>query len=259
MAKELKVEEKLKYLYELQKVDSKINEIEILKGELPMEVQDLADSITAMEGRIDKQKVQVEDFQGQIAMYKANITEAEGLITRYEKQLDEVKNNREYDALTKELELARLDIQLAEKRIRDTTAKLDNKAETIGANEEKLSSKKEDLTLKKKELEEIITKTEKEEEKLNKKRERSQKKIVGDLNDRYERIRNQYKNGLAVVFIERDSCGGCFNSVPPQIQLEISLRQRIIDCEHCGRILVDDHIETSLEKLALKQEAAQEG
>ncbi len=257
MAKELKVEEKLKYLYELQKVDSKINEIEILKGELPMEVQDLADSITAMEGRIDKQKAHVEDFHGQIAMYKANITEAEGLIKRYEKQLDEVKNNREYDALTKELELARLDIQLAEKRIRDTSAKLENKEETITVNEEKLASKKEDLTLKKKELEEIITKTEKEEEKLTKKRERSQKKIVGELYDSYERIRNQYRNGLAVAFIERDSCGGCFNSVPPQTQLEISLRQRIISCEHCGRILVDDHIETSLEKLAQQQQEEQ--
>jgi predicted nucleic acid-binding Zn-ribbon protein len=254
MAKELKVEEKLKYLYELQKVDSKINEIEILKGELPMEVQDLEDSITDMESRIVKQKAQVEDFHGQIAMYKANITEAEGLIRRYEKQLDEVKNNREYDALTKELELAKLDIQLAEKRIRDTTGKLENKEETISVNEAKLSSKREDITLKKKELEDIIAKTEKEEEKLGKKRERSQKKIAGDLYNKYERIRNQYKNGLAVVFIERDSCGGCFNSVPPQTQLEISLRQRIIECEHCGRILVDDHIETSLEKLAQQQQ-----
>ncbi len=255
MAKELKVEEKLKHLYELQKVDSKITEIEILKGELPMEVRDLEDSIVAMEQRIEKQKGQLEDFQGQISMYNANISEAEGLIKRYEKQLDEVKNNREYDALTKELELARLDIQLAEKRIRDTTGKLESKEETVSANEAKLVSKREDLELKKKELEEIISKTEAEEEKLGKKRMRSQKKIDTKLYDRYERIRKQYKNGLAIVHVERESCGGCFNSIPPQTQLEITLRQRIISCEHCGRILVDDNIQTSLEKLKAKEEA----
>lgn len=255
MAKELKVEEKLKHLYELQKVDSKITEIEILKGELPMEVRDLEDSIVAMEQRIEKQKGQLEDFQGQISMYNANISEAEGLIKRYEKQLDEVKNNREYDALTKELELARLDIQLAEKRIRDTSGKLESKEETISVNEAKLVSKREDLELKKKELEEIISKTEAEEEKLGKKRMRSQKKIDEKLYDRYERIRKQYKNGLAIVHVERESCGGCFNSIPPQTQLEITLRQRIISCEHCGRILVDDNIQTSLEKLKAKEEA----
>ena len=255
MAKELKVEEKLKHLYELQKVDSKITEIEILKGELPMEVRDLEDSIVAMEQRIEKQKGQLEDFQGQISMYNANISEADGLIKRYEKQLDEVKNNREFDALTKELELARLDIQLAEKRIRDTSGKLESKEETISVNEAKLVSKREDLELKKKELEEIISKTEAEEEKLDKKRQRSQKKIDGKLYDRYERIRKQYKNGLAIVHVERESCGGCFNSIPPQTQLEITLRQRIISCEHCGRILVDDNIQTSLEKLKAKEEA----
>lgn len=255
MAKELKVEEKLKHLYELQKVDSKITEIEILKGELPMEVRDLEDSIVAMEQRIEKQKGQLEDFQGQISMYNANISEAEGLIKRYEKQLDEVKNNREFDALTKELELARLDIQLAEKRIRDTSGKLESKEETISVNEAKLVSKREDLELKKKELEEIISKTEAEEEKLDKKRQRSQKKIDGKLYDRYDRTRKQYKNGLAIVHVERESCGGCFNSIPPQTQLEITLRQRIISCEHCGRILVDDNIQTSLEKLKAKEEA----
>ena len=249
MAKELKVEEKLKHLYELQKVDSKINEIEILKGELPMEVKDLEDSINAMENRIGKQNEQIEEIHGQIAMYKANIMEAEGLIKRYEKQLDEVKNNREYDALSKELELARLDIQLAEKRIRDSKGKLENKEETKAVNESKLESKKEDLVLKNKELEEIISKTEKEEEKLNKKRDRSQKKIDEKLYNRYEKVRKQFRNGLAIAFVERDSCGGCFNKVPPQTQLEISLRQRIITCEHCGRVLVDQHIETPLEKL----------
>ena len=239
---ELTVEEKLKGLYELQLIDSQIDELEILKGELPMEVRDLEDEIIGLETRFRRIKENVEDMEGEISRYQANIAEANALIERYTKQSDNVKNNREYEALTKELEMQRLDIQLFEKKIKETNVGLSAKQETLKSTEDRLNAKKADLTAKKVELEAIQEKTAKEEEKLRKKSEKANKKIEERLLKAYNKIRSSYRNGLAVVTVERSSCGGCFNQVPPQLQLEITMRKKIIACEHCGRILVDDTI-----------------
>ncbi|MEO1712624.1 MAG: C4-type zinc ribbon domain-containing protein, partial [Bacteroidota bacterium] len=192
--------------------------------------------------RIRRLEENIDDIQGEISKHRSNIAEAEALIQRYEKQMDNVKNNREYDALSKELELQRLEIQLSEKRIRENDIALNNKEETLKASKERLDAKVKDLEAKRVELAKIIEKTEKEEEKLKKKSERARKKIEDRLLKAYDRIRTNYRNGLSVVTVERNSCGGCFNKIPPQIQLEISMRKKIIACEHCGRILVDDHI-----------------
>lgn len=242
MAKELTVEEKLKYLSELQDIDSQIDEINILKGELPLEVSDLEDDIEGMNTRIHKLKDKIDDLEGEIAKHHSNISEAEALILRYEKQMDNVKNNREYDALSKELELQRLEIQLSKKKIKEAEGQLEKKVETLNVNEERFAAKSKELETKRVELQEIIEKTEKEEEKLQKKSEKARKKIEDRLLKAYSKIRENYRNGLAVVKVERDSCGGCFNKIPPQVQLEIAMRKKIIACEHCGRILVDDMI-----------------
>jgi predicted nucleic acid-binding Zn-ribbon protein len=242
MAKELTVEEKLRLLFDLQQIDSQIDEFEILKGELPMEVKDLEDEIAGMETRIGKLVNNVEDLEGEISKHQSNIKEAEALIARYEKQMDNVKNNREYDALSKELELQRLEIQLSNKKIKEARHFLENKQETLEANKIRLENKNKDLETKKVELQQIITKTEKEEEKLKKRSDKARKSIEDRLLKSYDRIRTNYRNGLSVVTVERNSCGGCFNKIPPQVQLEIAMRKKIIACEHCGRVLVDENI-----------------
>ena len=250
---ELTIEDKLKSLYELQIVDSKIDALEILKGELPMEVKDLEDEIAGLETRFRRNNEAVEDLEGEISRYQANIQEANALIERYTRQSENVKNNREYEALTKELEMQRLDIQLFEKKIREATVTLEAKQETLKNTREKLEAKKADLATKKVELEAIQEKTSKEEEKLRRKSDRAKKKIEERLLKAYTRIRASYRNGLAVVTVERNSCGGCYNKVPPQLQLEISMRKKVIACEHCGRILVDENI---LKKKEKKEEVA---
>ena len=242
MAKELTVEEKLKYLNELQNIDSQRDEFKILKGELPLEVSDLEDDIEGMKTRINRLKDKIDDLEGEISKHHSNIAESEALILRYEKQMDNVKNNREYDALSKELELQRLEIQLSKKKIKEADIQLEKKVETLKANQERFDAKSKELETKKVELQDIIEKTEKEEEKLIKKSERARKKIEDRLLNSYDKIRTNYRNGLAVVHVERDSCGGCFNKIPPQVQLEIAMRKKIIACEHCGRILVDETI-----------------
>ncbi|MEZ4953987.1 MAG: C4-type zinc ribbon domain-containing protein [Saprospiraceae bacterium] len=245
---ELTVEERLKSLYELQLIDSQIDELEILKGELPMEVRDLEDEIAGLETRYRRNNETVEDLEGEISRYQSNILEANALIERYTKQSDNVKNNREYEALTKELEMQKLDIQLFEKKIKEAKIALETKKETLDSTKERLDAKKADLAAKKVELEAIQEKTAKEEEKLRKKSEKATKKIDERLLKAYTKIRNQYRNGLAVVNVERNSCGGCFNKVPPQLQLEITMRKKIIVCEHCGRVLVDENIMTAKEE-----------
>ena len=189
-------------------------------------------------------KENVEDIEGEISRYQSNVLEANALIERYTKQSDNVKNNREYEALTKELEMQRLDIQLFEKKAREAKVGLDAKQETMTETEGRLNAKKENLAAKRVELEAIQVKTAKEEEKLLKKSEKAKKKIEERLMKAYNKIRSSYRNGLAVVNVERSSCGGCFNKVPPQLQLEISMRKKVIVCEHCGRILVDKDIMT---------------
>ncbi len=240
--KEKTIEEKLKELYELQTIDSELDQIEVLKGELPIEVSDLEDEIIGLETRIGKVKDQISTIEDEIGRHNTLTKENLSNILRYEKQLDEVKNNREFESLTKQIELQKLDIQLAEKRIKDSKMQLDIKKESLADVEAKLDVKKKMLDNKKVELEKIIEKTEKEEEKLNKKSQKAREKIEDRLLAAYDKTRGTYRNGMAVVTVQRDACGGCYNFIPPQIKLEISLNNKIIACEHCGRVLVDEFI-----------------
>ena len=242
MAKELTIPEKLKRLYELQLVDSEIGEINVLKGELPMEVKDLEDEIAGLLTRVNRLQSDIDDANHSLGKHEANIKESESLIERYTKQMDSVKNNREFDALSKELDLQKLEVQLSEKRIREGKKALEGKEETLKAAILRHESKEKDLEIKKVELAKIQEKTEKKEEKLLRKVERCRKKIEPRLLNAYDKVRASYRNRLAVVTVTRDSCGGCFNKIPPQLQLEINNRQKINACEHCGRVLVDDDI-----------------
>lgn len=241
-ANEKTVAETLQELYSLQLIDSSIDEIKILKGELPIEVSDLEDEVTGLETRINRLKANVDDMEGSISSHHANIKEAEALALKYEKQMDNVKNNREYDALSKELELQKLEVQLSNKKIKEIEAQLEVKKATLADADTKFAGKQAELEKKKEELDKIITKTEKEETKLQKKSNSQKKKIEPRLLKSYERIRSRYKNGLAVVTVSRQSCGGCFNKIPPQVQLELGRRKKLIACEHCGRVLVDENI-----------------
>lgn len=241
-ANELSVADKLKQLYDLQLIDSEIDQIGVLKGELPMEVSDLEDEIAGLETRKGRLQNNIESMENDLAKHKANIKEAEGLIAKYEKQMDNVKNNREYDALSKELEMQRLEIQLSEKRSREGASQLSAKKETLKNTDSRLKTKVTDLKEKKVELEKIIAKTEKDEEKLKKQSVKAQKGIEERLMKSYVKLRTAYRNGVAVATVQRNSCGGCFNQVPPQVQLEIGMRKKIIACEHCGRILVGEDI-----------------
>ena len=239
---ELSIENRLKQLVALQEIDSEMDQIEVLKGELPIEVSDLEDEIVGLETRLAKLQEGVDEVETEIARHKVNIEEAKTLESRYKKQLDEVKNNREYDALSKEIELQGLEVQLSEKKIRDAQTKIDAKQETVDEVKGRIDEKKKDLEVKKVELEKIIADTEKQEKKLQKASNAAQKKIEPRLIKAYNKIRERYRNGLAVVTVHRDACSGCFNKIPPQMQLEISMRRKVIVCEHCGRILVDPEI-----------------
>jgi uncharacterized protein len=242
MAAELTIAEKLKLVWDLQQVDSQMDEIQILRGELPMEVSDLEDEIAGLDTRIKKLKVAVKESETDMTRLSGLAKDAEANIKRYQKQLDEVKNNREYEALQKEIELAKLDIQLAEKKLREAKVQFDQKKETLDIAESKFIAKEKDLEVKKNELKGIIEKTEKEEEKLKKQSDKARNGIDARLLKAYDKIRKTYRNGLSVVTVERNSCGGCFNSVPPQVRLEVGLHKKVIACEHCGRILVDNTI-----------------
>lgn len=236
------VEEKLRNLYELQTIDSKTDEIKVLKGALPIEVSDLEDEITGLTTRLEKLNQQMDEIDGRIAKHNENIKTAETLSERYNKQLDDVKNNREFEALQKEIELQSLEIQLSEKRIREANVEKEKKQEVLATTTEKLEAKNSDLTIKKEELEKIIAKTDKEEKTLNNKSQKQRAKIEPRLLKAYDKARNAYRNGLAVVTHRRGSCGGCFNRIPPQLQIEIGLRKELLACEHCGRVLIDHEI-----------------
>lgn len=246
-ATDTSTEDKLRQLYALQRIDSEVDKIEILKGELPMEVSDLEDEITGLETRLKNLQDTVKDIEKEGQKFTARIAECESLIKKYTKQLDDVKNNREYDALSKELEMQKLEIQLAEKKARENGDKVAAKTTVIKEVKDKLKIKKANLDQKKEELEQIIAKTEKEEKALRKAAQVAETKIEERLLKAYHRIRGSYRNGLALVAIERDACGGCFNEIPPQIQLEVAQRKKIIACEHCGRILVDEALASSTE------------
>ncbi|MCX6230768.1 MAG: C4-type zinc ribbon domain-containing protein [Bacteroidetes bacterium] len=245
MAKEadISVETKLIALYTLQQIDSQIDKIRIIRGELPLEVQDLEDEVAGLETRIDNFVQEINVLESAISEKKAIISDCQMLIKRYEEQQNNVRNNREYDSLTKEIEFQNLEIQLSEKRIKEFTIALDAKKEEVDFAQVKLVERKGELDIKKAELDDIIAETEKEETDLIKKSHDNQKMFEERLLIAYKRIRENARNGLAVVKVERDACGGCFNKIPPQRQLDIRMHKKIIVCEYCGRILVDNAIE----------------
>jgi len=240
--KEISVEEKLKALFELQNVDSEVDKIRILRGELPLEVRDLEDEIEGLQTRIKNFEDESKSLQGMVTEKKNAIKESQALIKKYEEQQMKVRNNREFDSLSKEMEFQNLEIQLSEKRIKEYAEQLNDKKLIIEDSKEILDDKKADLDLKNGELEEIISETQKDEEKLLSKSGGFENVIEERLIKAYKRIRENARNGLAVVSVERDACGGCFNKIPPQKQLDVASRKKIIVCEHCGRILVDKHI-----------------
>jgi hypothetical protein len=245
---EVSVEQKLIALYSLQQIDSQVDRIRIIRGELPLEVQDLEDEIIGLETRIENYKEEVIALEKSVKDKQLAIKESQSLIKRYEEQQQNVRNNREYDSLSKEIEYQTLEIQLAEKRIKEYKASLEQKQSEITDAEENLTERQSDLRLKQKELEDIVTETDKEEKTLIDRSNDNQKYIEERLLRAYKRIRKNARNGLAVVQIERDACGGCFSKIPPQRQLDIRMHKKIIVCEYCGRILVDTTIADALNK-----------
>ena len=243
------VEQKLKALYELQTIHTKIDKIRQVRGELPMEVADLEDDVEGLETRIQKIKSELDDLEDDIVTRKNLIKEAQANIKKYEAQLNEVKNNREYEAISKEVEIQGLDIQVSEKKIKEFGYEITTKTQIYEKALADLEGRRADLDAKKAELGTITAETEKEENELNAEAEKASKNIEERLLVAYSRLRGNAKNGLAVVTIQRDSCSGCFNQIPPQRQSDIRQRKKIIVCEHCGRILVD-------EQMALEAETA---
>jgi len=246
--KDLTVEEKLKALFELQVVDSKIDDIKRLRGELPLEVQDLEDEIEGLQTRIQNYEEELEKLNDSIVHKKNEIKEAESLIKKYSEQQNNVRNNREFDSLAKEIEYQTLEIELCEKRIKEYTVKIEEKNEVINESKEILEDRAKDLEAKKAELNSIVSETQKEEEDLENKSENIQEVIEDRLLNAYKKIRDNARNGLAVVSVQRDACGGCFNKIPPQRQLDVRSRKKIIVCEYCGRILVDPDLEEEFKK-----------
>lgn len=237
---ELSVEEKLKALFELQTLHTQIDKIRQTRGELPMEVADLEDEVAGLETRIQKIKAELDELEDSIVTRKNMIKESLAATKKYEVQLSDVKNNREYDAISKEIEIQGLEIQVSEKKIKEHTFEIQNKTEVYEKALAIITERKKDLEIKKAELDTITAETEKEEASIIHKADNAEKKIEDRLLIAYNRLRDNAKNGLAVVTIQRDSCSGCFNQIPPQRQLDIRQRKRIIVCEHCGRILVDE-------------------
>ncbi len=244
---EMTIAEKLKALYDLQLVDTAIDKIRILRGELPLEVQDLEDEIEGLQTRVSKYDDDIESLDKSINGKKQEIANAQDLIKKYEEQQNNVRNNREYDSLSKEIEFQTLEIELCEKRIREFSVLIDEKKVVIDESTGVLNERKLDLENKKKELEDIIDETKKEEDVMEKKSAQLEEIIEERLTTAYNKIRANARNGLAVVPVERDACGGCFNKIPPQRQLDIASRKKIIVCEYCGRILVDSKISEEVE------------
>ena len=233
------VAKKLDSLVKLQSIDSERDELIKVRGALPDEVMDLEDEIAGYQTRVEKQNQELADLEDNINSNKAAIKDAEKLIKKYEEQQMNVRNNREYDAITKEVELQQLEIQILEKRIKESYAKIDAKKEEIDQTKNTLSEREKDLDSKKGELETITKESESDEEKLLKEREKAAKNVEERLFKSYEKVRKNMRNGLAVVPVKRGACGGCFNVVPPQQQAETREKKKIIVCEHCGRILAD--------------------
>lgn len=236
------VEQKLEALFKLQTILSKIDEIRTLRGELPLEVQDLEDEIVGLTTRIEKLTGESDTLKRDIAVMRGKIEEAKALVERYKEQLNDVKNNREYDMLNKEIEFQNLDITLQEKRIREAETGITEREETLQESRHTLDERRADLDVKKAELEEIIAETRAEEDKLREKANSLEMTIEPRLLTSFKRIRRNSRNGLGIVYVQRDACGGCFNKIPPQRQLDIRMRKKIIVCEYCGRIMIDPEL-----------------
>lgn len=240
--KEYSVEEKLYALYQLQTVVSEIDRIKTLRGELPLEVQDLEDEIEGLETRVQNHVDETKELESSIVLQKNKIEESKALIEKYKGQLDDVRNNREYDHLTKEIEFQGLEIEFAEKKIREANAAIKIKDKEVEDAKHALNERKADLKQKKDELDEIVSETKQEEERLRETAKHIETTIEPRLLTAFKRIRKSARNGLAVVYVQRDACGGCFNKIPPQKQMDIKLRKKIIVCEYCGRIMVDPEL-----------------
>jgi len=238
--KEYSVEEKLIALANLQKVESKLDDIAILKGELPIEVRDLEDEIQGLHARETRIEEEINGINDFIEQKKAAISQSQDLIKKYEKQSDNVKNNREYEAITKELEMQTLEVKLAERHIKDANEEIADKARALDVVKKNISNKEANLKVKKGELDKIIAETEKEEQEFKAHSEKARAAVDPRLLTSFDRIRKNFRNGKAVVPVLRDACGGCYNAIPPQRQSEIRQHKKIIVCENCGRILVDE-------------------
>ena len=261
---DLTVEEKLKALYQLQTTLSKIDEIRTLRGELPLEVEDLEDEVAGLNTRIERIKNEIEELKRAIVQRKTNIEDAKASIAKYTEQQNNVSNNRQYDLLSKEIEYQSLEIELCEKKIREATDIIAAKSEELTESEKNMEEREKDLEDKKNELEDIISETRAEEEKLREKAKELETKIESRLLQSFKRIRKNSRNGLGIVYVQRDACGGCFNKIPPQRQLDVRSRKKIIVCEYCGRIMIDpelagvnlEHKDTTEKKSTRRRRAA---
>lgn len=237
---EVSIEDKLRALYSLQSIDSKTDEIHRLCGELPLEVQDLEDELVGLETRIAKIETEITACQSEITKRKNDIVAAKEAIKKYQTQQLQVRNNREYDSISKEIEFQNLEINLCEKKIKEAETQLTTKKNLLKDSKDRHEDRQKDLVRSKAELESIIADTQKDEQVLKSKRGIYAKKIEDRLLNAYTRIRGAAKNGLAIVPVQRDACGGCFNKIPPQRQLDVASHKKIIVCEYCGRILIDE-------------------
>ena len=239
---DLSVEERLNTLFQLQQALSAIDEKKALRGELPLEVEDLEAEIEGLNTRVERIQSEVEEFERAISVKKGEIIDAQNNVERYKKQLDEVRNNREYDTLSKEIEYQSLEIELCNKKINEAQHRIAEKQEELQNNQAVLTEKQADLDMKKNELDEIMDETRAEEEKLKEKAHELEAKIEPRLLTSFKRIRKSARNGLGIVYVQRDACGGCFNKIPPQRQLDIKMHKKVIVCEYCGRILIDPEL-----------------
>ena len=239
---DLSVEEQLKTLYQLQTTLSSIDEKKALRGELPLEVQDLEDELEGLHIRVEKIQNEIAEFQDAVAQKKHEITDAEASVERYKSQLNDVKNNREYDTLTKEIEFQSLEIELCNKKIKEAAIKIEECKRDLESTQQSISEREEDLNEKRDELDEIMQETREEEDKLKAKAKELETKIEPRLLTSFKRIRKNARNGLGIVYVQRDACGGCFNKIPPQRQLDIKMHKKIIVCEYCGRIMIDPEL-----------------
>ncbi len=238
----LSVESRLKSLYKLQTVLTEIDRIKTIRGELPLEVKDLEDNLEGLHTRISNYKAEIEALRQKLAQEKEKIADSQDKIARYKEQLDNVRNNREFDLLSKEVEFQTLEIELAEKHIGEYNRSIENRTRDIEATEEKVTDHEHVLAEKRAELEEIVSETRQDEERLRQQAKDLEPMIDARTLAAFKRIRKNARNGLGVVYIQRNACGGCFNRIPPQRQLEIKMHKKIIVCEYCGRILIDPEI-----------------